>query len=324
MVKKRHRRSDASNKYAWTIYDSNELKLWPSGNKIIYFMHKNRGEVLPLNALDRDENLLKMPPPSTPDLWSKYSIPLLGYAEHTKGYYHSRINKSFYDMLIVEKGLLDVKFDGKKAELKRGDALILPRGNLCDNFVKNMNTCVWWIHFSNVPYWSEILGPKTCVRTLKSFKVISALMRTYLEELYYKDSYKGILERLASSIVAALRREFDSRRPCENDECAILRLMKKISENPCADWNIKKQSRLLSISEYVINGYCIRHFGRSYSKYLLDRRMERAVELIREGKHTNAEIANIIGYANAYSFSKAVFSYYGKYPRALRKELNDY
>ena len=97
-------------KYAWSIYGNEELKLMPSGNRIVYFMHRRRGEVRPISALDRDERLLLMPPSSVGDVWKKFAISLLGYADHTKGYYHSRVNESFHDMLIVEKGVLGYHF----------------------------------------------------------------------------------------------------------------------------------------------------------------------------------------------------------------------
>ena len=50
------------------------------------------------------------------------------------------------------------------------------------------------------------------------------------------------------------------------------------------------------------------------SKYVLDARMGLAADILRSKNCTNAEVAEIVGYANASSFSKAFFAYYGVYP----------
>ncbi len=306
--------------YIWSIYGGNELKLMPLGNRIVYFVHRKRGQVRPLSALDRDERSLLMPPPSVADVWKKFSIQILGYADHTKGYYHSRVNASFHDMLVVEKGVLAAKFGGKRVKLVRGDALVIPRGNLCDNFVNNTNTSVWWFHFADIPYWSDGLGSEVAVKTIESFGTLSALMRAFLEEAFSPSADNAVLENIASSVVAVLRREFSPVRSGDSAKAAVALLLKKIAENPCADWDIAVQSRRLSMSPRTLDNYCARNFSRTFGRYLRDCRMDEALKLIRAGAK-NSEIAKTVGYADAYSFSKAVKAHFGKSPRELKRDF---
>ena len=306
--------------YIWSIYGGNELKLMPLGNRIVYFVHRKRGQVRPLSALDRDERSLLMPPPSVADVWKKFSIQILGYADHTKGYYHSRVNASFHDMLVVEKGVLDAKFVGRRVRLVRGDALVIPRGNLCDNFVNNTNTSVWWFHFADIPYWSDRLGSEVAVKTIESFGTLSALMRAFLEEAFSPSADNAVLENIASSVVAVLRREFSPVRSGDSAKAAVARLLKKIAENPCADWDIAAQARRLSMSPRTLDNYCARNFSRTFGRYLRDCRMDEALKLIRAGAK-NSEIAKTVGYADAYSFSKAVKAHFGKSPRELKRDF---
>ena len=304
-------------KYAWSIYGNEELKLMPSGNRIVYFMHRRRGEVRPISALDRDERLLLMPPSSVGDVWKKFAISLLGYADHTKGYYHSRVNESFHDMLIVEKGVLGAKFGGGKFSLARGDALVIPRGNLCDNFVSNTNTSVWWIHFADIPYWSDRLGAEVSVRQLGSFGALSALMRAFMEEVFSPDASREVLANIASSIVEIFGREFCARKSGDSAGDAVARLLAEIAANPCADWDREAQARRLSVSPRTLDNHCMARFARTYSKFLRDCRMDYALRLVRQGAK-NAEIARLVGYADAYSFSKAMRAHFGKSPRELK------
>ena len=58
-------------------------------------------------------------------------------------------------------------------------------------------------------------------------------------------------------------------------------------------------------------------FARTYSKFLRDCRMDYALRLVRQGAK-NAEIARLVGYADAYSFSKAMRAHFGKSPRELK------
>ena len=49
--------------------------------------------------------------------------------------------------------------------------------------------------------------------------------------------------------------------------------------------------------------------------------MALAADILRSKNCTNAEAAKIVGYANASSFSKAFFAYYGIYPGKMRESF---
>ncbi len=315
MEKKKRIRRPPKVEYVSEVYSDDDLHLFPASDRMRFLVYRRRPP-------DDRGGFVKMPPASTPNVWAKYSVMILGYAEHTKNYYHSRVNKSFYDMLVVESGVLDVRFDGEKTAARRGQVLIIPPGRLCANFVRNVNTNVWWMHFPDTGYWREVFGEKTRVLRLNFFETFSALMKAYLNEAYSADACLGVLENIASGVIACVRRGFSPSvsAPRGGGRDAVAELVEKMSENPGADWRIKKQSQLLPLTAYSVDKYCKMKFGRSYSKCLLDKRMERALELVREGRLTNAEMAAATGYANAYSFSRAVSAYYGKCPRMLRGE----
>ena len=53
-------------------------------------------------------------------------------------------------------------------------------------------------------------------------------------------------------------------------------------------------------------------------KYLIECRMRRAIELLRDREKTMTEIARALGYSDQYSFSKAFKKHYGEPPSAFR------
>lgn len=86
--------------YVWKILDDTEMKLCPAGTRMKYIFF--RPEKYPrLKKIKGDrETTLTYPPKNFP-VWEKHFIRSVGVAEHSKGYYHSRINGDFTDVLFV-------------------------------------------------------------------------------------------------------------------------------------------------------------------------------------------------------------------------------
>ena len=73
---------------------------------------------MPSNLINSGTHTITVPENLPTDILAKRGIVSGGFAEHTKGYYHSRRNKKFTDVLCVVRGVLSVKYDGKKYKLR--------------------------------------------------------------------------------------------------------------------------------------------------------------------------------------------------------------
>lgn len=62
-------------------------------------------------------------------------------------------------------------------------------------------------------------------------------------------------------------------------------------------------------------------FAMTPYQYLLIKRLEFSMQLVLEHRQTIARIADICGFADQFTFSKAFKRYFGKSPSAVRKEL---
>lgn len=305
--------------YEWEVYSDKNLRLWPAGSEVVYFSRKERADVTPPSAWKRLGTSFSMPPPAPFDPWRVYAISLAGSAKHSKGYYHSRVNDSFYDFLLVSGGVLVAKFGGGSVELRRGEALVVPPGKLCDNCVKNSGARLYWAHMKKVPYWEGLFGGEVIVKKLGAAEEIFALMRACELEAYSECRSAAVLAPLAEAAVSALRREFRAPRPARFPDAELKRLAAEIRKSPGRGWSVSERAEALGISERALNARFLKLYSRSFHKFVLDRRMESALRHLKSGRLSCARIAEKVGYANAHSFSKAFFAYYGAYPGGMRE-----
>lgn len=315
-------KNGADKKYVWSVFDDSELKLWPEGNKVVYFMHKRRGEILPPSALERDERSLLMPPATVKNVWKKFAVSVLGYARHTGGYYHSRRNESFIDLIVVDRGEFGAKFGTQKLGLGRGEYIAIPSGVLCDNFADNSDTRVWWIHFCDVPFWRAVFGSEISAGKMEGFEVFAAAMRAYLCEVYSPKPSVALLENFGESIVEILCRAFAAAPESDVPVAERVReIASEISANPRSGKNISEYAKKLSVSVRTLDNYFRKYVGMPYAKCVRESRMKIALADIRAGL-PNAAIAEKLGYCDAYAFARAVRGYFGKYPRELKREFS--
>lgn len=260
-----------------------------------------------------------MPPPAPFDPWRAYAISLAGSAKHSKGYYHSRVNDSFYDFLLVSSGVLVAKFGGGSVELRRGEALVVPPGKLCDNCVKNSGARLYWAHMKKVPYWEGLFGGEVIVKKLGAAEEIFALMRAASWRPIRNAEARRFSRRSRRPPYPHCAANFAPRAPARFPDAELKRFAAEIRKSPGRGWSVSERAEALGISERALNARFLKLYSRSFHKFVLDRRMESALRHLKSGRLSCARIAEKVGYANAHSFSKAFFAYYGAYPGGMRE-----
>lgn len=94
------------------------------------------------------------------------------------------------------------------------------------------------------------------------------------------------------------------------------------SDHSCS-FSIQKLAWELKIGRSTLNRLFQRYLGVSPHAYWTRIRMERAKSLIREGRHSIKEIAELLGIGNPFYFSTAFRRYTGVSPLQYRKEHRD-
>ena len=302
-------------KYIWKVYKDNQLRLLPDDNTISYFSNNSASRYVPDNLLNTGKGMLTVPESLPTDILAKRGILIAGFAEHTKGYYHSRQNRNFTDVMCVTKGVLMVKYNGKKVRLTSGEGLILPPNRLCDTYVDGGRTNVFWLHFKNDSYWTRLIGREIITKRLSRFDDIHSIMHVYLSEVYEKNRSLIMLESLADVLVELFKAEFASLAHNSDPLRGFGTVLQEIEKFPQRDWDADETADSLGMSARNLDLFCRRATGATFPKTVLKIRMRKALDMLKEGGLTNAQIAGKIGYSTPYSFSRIFKSFYGKSPQ---------
>ncbi|MEF3312996.1 response regulator [Paenibacillus sp. GYB004] len=84
------------------------------------------------------------------------------------------------------------------------------------------------------------------------------------------------------------------------------------------DVELDDVARLVHMHPNYVSKLFKKQTGQNFSDYLLDVRMEKAVELLKDVRHRASDVSALLGYTNVKNFTRRFKSYYGKSPRAFR------
>lgn len=298
-------------KNIWEQYADTQLRIWPENNFAVNLNGGQRKSIFMPQKIFNKTKGISMASPLDIDILGKFQILTMGFASHTNGYYHSRINKNFYDIMIVINGKLSMKCDTKKAILKKGEALLLPPNNLCDSFVQRTKTNVMYLHFENNLRWRSRLGHKIKILKLNHFNELFCFVNLYTKEVFSKKPNLRILENLAECISIYIEDEFPIR-DVKNDNIDIKTWV--LTSEKKQSCTLAKASDYFGVPKSSIENTCRMQFGLSFKKTVCNLLLQKSIDFIRDGK-TNSEIAKILGYSDAYAFSKAFKNKFGISPK---------
>ncbi len=308
-----------SKEYQWKIFSDRQLKLWPPNNIPTYlnfaeesFFHK---------SLDWGQNVA-FPPLFTNKIWEKFSILSLGHVCHTKGFYHSRQQNPYIDIIFVASGKFGAKFGKKKLLLTSGQMLVITPNSQCDTFVNGRSAFVYWAHLKPVKYWQCLLKKQPFAVKIDCLDLLASILQGYELELFSQKPSPFILEQFAGIFAHVLRRQL-----CKNpgkgeaqNNPILHAYAESIAQNPKAALPIKECAKKFDIQTRQIDKFFADNFSLSYSKYVSAKKMAKALEYLNTPL-TNAQIAEKLGYANAFSFSKAFRLFYKKSPKFVKAQM---
>lgn len=98
-------------------------------------------------------------------------------------------------------------------------------------------------------------------------------------------------------------------------ERAIEIAMEYINNNLDKDISLSDAAAVAFLSEDYFGKIFKKNVGKSFTDYLLSVRMEKAVDLIKTGKHSVNEISDMLGYKNSNYFIKVFRKYTGYTPK---------
>ena len=104
----------------------------------------------------------------------------------------------------------------------------------------------------------------------------------------------------------------------------LIEMAKRIViENCSGDVSLKNIARELGLSSFYFSKLFKKEEGMNYKDFVISVRMEKAKELIQEGKLNVNEVAIAVGYNNNTYFGKAFKNYFGITAKDMRLHRKD-
>jgi len=127
-----------------------------------------------------------------------------------------------------------------------------------------------------------------------------------LEEIF------NYYEKALESIIESLQQAAESQAEDEEREKRILEFLEENFCNP--DLSLQYLTDYFNVSSKYISLFCKKHFNTTYLRYIQNKRIAKAVELIRTGKYSLTEICDMCGYTNLLTFRRNFKSVTGVNP----------
>ncbi|MBY9078126.1 putative response regulatory protein [compost metagenome] len=84
--------------------------------------------------------------------------------------------------------------------------------------------------------------------------------------------------------------------------------------------SLENAAKIAYMNPYYLSRYFKQKTGKNFSEYLMEIRMEKAAELLKDESYKTYEVSEIIGYSNAKNFTRTFRRHFGKTPRDYRNE----
>lgn len=103
----------------------------------------------------------------------------------------------------------------------------------------------------------------------------------------------------------------------KRDQIAIQKLLRYMDEHCTEPFDARKHAGVIYFSESKLNKVFKQHVGVGPGTYFRRLRIQKAMELYRDGMRNWTEVSHLIGYADLPSFSKAFKKVTGTTPNSF-------
>ncbi|MBC7766317.1 MAG: helix-turn-helix transcriptional regulator [Hyphomonadaceae bacterium] len=261
----------------------------------------------------------------------QFDIKICAYIKHDRSWVEHE-SKDNYDIWVITEGSLNVQMDGCAYRLNVGDVFFFYPQKLYTATSISESCAFVYMRFD------VCLGENT--RPLNHINVIA---RTYAKDvdsevqvfLTHCDQFRRNLPMtpllLKASLMMLISRIAIQRTQnnCHPNHLAVNpsypkleKLLAYIHNNIDKPLSIKMLSDFMYLSEKYFISYFKFTFGVTPHNYISTLKLKTAFEYLSEQKYSVKEAAQMTGYVDAYTFSKAFKRYYGFPPNKLLKKLN--
>ena len=217
---------------------------------------------------------------------------------------------SFYDLTFLIEGKMSYKINGEYIWLNKNDTIIIPPGSLrmrfrTDNFVKYASFNFTLADDSFLP--TDLLLKDSITNNI--YKLLSLFPVEYRHHsiraekyiqpsLYSLEKLKNILNLILLEIKDTTKHESSNRH--------ILNIIQYIESHIYEPITLDLISKKFQFSKEYISSLFKKETGKNISNYIIESKMNHALQMIRDSNMSLNEICENLGY-NSYSYFSRCF-----------------
>ncbi|MBO4793806.1 MAG: helix-turn-helix transcriptional regulator, partial [Deltaproteobacteria bacterium] len=148
----------------------------------------------------------------------------------------------------------------------------------------------------------------------KSSPVRALLELMVVEYADRKEDSQRILKPMVLSLFMHIARRWRQEKPKAAPESLFEKIVQHINSQPDSV-TLTETAAHFGYHPNYISGLLHRKFGKTFSEIVLEKRMARAVILLKGTTLSIEEVAGMVGYSNHSNFYKAFRNYFGAAPR---------
>lgn len=244
----------------------------------------------------------------------------VSYAELDSCWEFETLGAPYTRVYLVESGEAKIWCDGEEITLSGGNVYIIPANTpfscKCENF---MNKIFFHINVLRYNNYDILDGYKKCI-ILKDRR--DEIGRA--KELFSKDDVNSVLAMksiVLKLLIDAIEQESIELGKIEEYSESIKKALSIIEKNLSAELRIPDIAEELYISESRLQKDFKKQIGVPIGKYINDRLMSRALELICENKRSVKEISEMLGFCDQFYFSRRFAQYFKNSPSSYKKNI---
>ena len=242
----------------------------------------------------------------------------------------------FIELSFVTSGSVDYLIEGDEYTLKKGQVLISNPG-IYHKELFNSNTNCRELHLglTNVNIFNNYkkdfidIGDKN-VLTLNTYKdeILKTCEEIVEEQKNHKQTSPFMLKSLVMKVLVLLHREINEEIPNLNSQefsfksrekkAIVETITKYLNEKYTQDISLYTLSKNMYLSPVYISKIFKEIMGDSPINYLIQIRLTKAKDLLKDSELSIKTIAKMVGYNDPYYFSKLYKKYYGISPNKVR------
>jgi AraC-like DNA-binding protein len=251
--------------------------------------------------------------------WRDAGIGFSGVSDLVPGYAISNPRPVQIMVIATIAGRGTLITPGGELRLEPGTLLVAPPGLPVGWSIDGSAWSLAWWYLEPRPRWQAWLGDQPLLVPCPQGSLLAALLLDLIDRCARHAEDDGVLRATADLALRHLIALADPRqRIGDQVEQRFAALWAEVHTQPHLDWSLDRIARQLGISVSTAQRVARQQLGKPAHHALVDVRLSRARDLLHRTAYPIGAIADLVGYADAFTFSSAYRRWAGHPPSAER------